>query len=338
MMIAVKNQKLKQVFYPLMTSIIVILLFGVGWWLLKDAHIPVLMPSGEVANQQKDLIIFTVLLALIIVVPVFAMLFIFMFKFRETSKKSKYRPENASNAKLEILWWGIPIAIVILLSVVTWITSHSLDPYKKIESSKPTLEIEVVALQWKWLFIYPDESVATINDLTIPIDRPVHFKLSADAPMSSFWVPSLGSQIYSMNAMSSQLNLIANEKGVFKGYNANINGQGYARMVFDVNVVDDSQFEQWHSEISKSSTSLDKSMMKKLTQQSIEEQPVYMKLTDKNIYSSVIMKYMNGTGGNAKPEGDGSGKTEGAPEPFDEAINGNQPAVEPDHMKMEWMN
>ncbi len=201
--------------YPLIVSAITILLFGLGWWLLAGVHIPVLMPSGQIASSERDLIVFTILLATIVVVPVFILLGVFAWKYRE-GNNAKYKPEADKNSVLEVIWWGIPIIIIVVLSVVTWISSHSLDPYRAIQSDNKTLEVQVVALQWKWLFIYPEQGIATVNDLTIPVDTPVHFSLSADAPMSAFWVPDLGSQIYSMNGMTSQLHLIADREGTIQ--------------------------------------------------------------------------------------------------------------------------
>lgn len=241
--------------------------------------------------------VFTLALSLVVVVPVFTMLGLFAWKYREGAK-SKYTPNWGSSVKLEILWWSIPIAIIGLLSVITWQTSHSLDPYKPIASSKKPLEVQVVALQWKWLFLYPDEGVATVNDLTIPVDRPVHFSLTADAPMSAFWIPSLGSQIYSMNSMSSQLHLIANKTGVYKGYNTNINGDGYAKMTFDVTVKTDDEFADWAKTYSQSGHELTKAHFEELAHPSVVPDPMRMKLVDKGFYDSVVMKYMHGASAN----------------------------------------
>lgn len=279
--------------YPLVVSGVVLVLFGLGWWLLHDKHIPVLMPSGEVGSQQRDLIVFTVALAAIVVLPVFALLGIFAMKYRAGNTKAKYEPEWSENKTLEIIWWGIPILIIIVLSVVTWITSHSLDPYRAIKSDKPALEVKVVALQWKWLFIYPEQGMASVNDLTIPTNRPVHFTLSADAPMSAFWIPDLGSQIYSMNAMSSQLNLIANKQGTFKGYNTNINGKGYAKMTFDVHSVSDDVFESWVHK-AHSGKSLTEATYTQLAQPGTLDAPQHYHLADPDIYDKVIAKYLGG--------------------------------------------
>lgn len=277
---------------PIIISVITLAMFGIGWWLLDGQHISVLMPSGEVGSQQRDLIIFTVLLALIVVVPVFTMLGLFAWKFREGNKEADHQPEWADNKWLEIIWWGIPILIIIVLAIVTWRTSHLLDPYRPIESDKTPLKVQVVALQWKWLFIYPEEKIATINDLTIPVDRPVHFTLSADAPMSAFWIPDLGSQIYSMNAMSSQLNLIANREGTFTGYNTNINGDGYAAMKFQTHAVSDGAYDTWVKKHQGSHDMLTYDLFQKIAEPNIPERPTYYMLHEDGLYDRIVHEKM----------------------------------------------
>lgn len=312
-----KSLKPKPLAYPLIVSLVIVLLFGLFWWLVDGKDIPVLMPSGEVASQQQQLILFTVILSAVVVIPVFIMLVAFAYRYREGNQQSQYKPEWSDNKWLEIIWWGIPIVIIIVLSVVTYLTSHSLDPYKPIKSDKSTLEIQVVALQWKWLFLYPEQGVATINQLTIPANRPVHFSLSADAPMSAFWIPALGGQIYSMNGMTSQLNLIANETGDFKGYNTNINGEGYAKMTFDVKSVSDNEFTKWTNTHASSGHILNEVHLKELSQPSLVSAPMYMKLADKNLYESVIMKYMS----NHEVDQPPASSEQNAPEPFDEPFD-----------------
>lgn len=304
-------------FAPLIVSVVVALLALGAYLLINGTYIPVLDPSGEVAGHQRNIIILTIVLSMVVILPVFSLLIIFAWNYRSGKKDKKYTPDWDDNYTLEAIWWGIPILMIIGLSFLTYFTSHSLDPYRPIESDKETLSVQVVALQWKWLFIYPDLGVATVNDLTIPVDRPVHFSLSADAPMSAFWIPALGSQIYSMNAMSSQLNLIANHKGVYKGYNTNINGEGYSKMVFDTNVVDEADFEKWHQQHAASGHGLDQRHLDELIKPSIVSAPMYMKLADDNLYNSVIMKYMS-HGGSGQHH---HGPEHGAPEPLDEALD-----------------
>lgn len=285
--------------YPLILSLVILAFFVAGGLFLRTLHVPVFMPSGEIADQQRDLIIFTLILAAIVVIPVFVLLVVFAVRYRESNSAADYQPEMRDNKKLEVIWWGIPIAIIVVLSIVTYITSHSLDPYRAIKSDKPALEVKVIALQWKWLFIYPEQKIASVNDLTIPADRPVHFTLSADAPMSAFWVPDLGSQIYSMNAMSSQLNLIANETGTYKGYNTNINGEGYAKMVFDVHSVREADFDTWAVNIHDTNPGLNEFEYEKLATPAVASSPQYFRLDDNAIYEKTIMKYMHGSGDTA---------------------------------------
>lgn len=277
-----------------MVSLVAVVLFGLGWLLLEGQHIAVLMPSGEIAEQQRSLMIFTVLLALIVVVPVFVLLAAFAWKFREGNPRAKHQPEWGENTWLELVWWGIPIAIIGVLGATTYVTSHSLDPYRAIESEKAPLEVQVVALQWKWLFIYPEQHVASINDLTIPVDRPVHFSLSADAPMSAFWIPDLGSQIYSMNSMNSQLNLIANHEGTFTGYNTNINGDGYSDMKFQVHAVGDQAFADWADAAHASDRMLTYAMFEELAKPGVPEVPTYYMLHEADLYQRIVQAGMSG--------------------------------------------
>lgn len=304
-------------FAPLVVSIVVVLLAAGAWLLVNGTYIPVLDPSGEVAGHQRNIIVFTIILSLVVILPVFTMLAIFAWNYRAGKKTKRYTPDWDENNTLEAVWWGIPVVIIIGLSILTYVTSHSLDPYRAIESDQPTLEVEVVALQWKWLFIYPDQQIATVNDLTIPVNRPVHFRLSADAPMSAFWIPALGSQIYSMNAMSSQLNLIANETGKFTGYNTNINGEGYAKMQFDVNSVNQADFEKWQQRHRQSTNSLTQESYQQLAKPGVPDGPLYYALGDENIYDSIIMKYMSHEGVDYGQHSPGHG----APEPLDEAFD-----------------
>lgn len=258
---------------------------------LSGLDIPVLKPSGEIASRQSRLIIFTVFLAAVVVMPVFVMLGLFAWRYRSGNKKPKRDSEWSSDKKLEIIWWGIPSLIIIVLCVVTYMTSHSLDPYKKIESNEQTLNVQVVALQWKWLFIYPDQKVATVNELTIPEETPVSFRITADAPMSSFWIPALGSQVYSMNGMTTQLNLIASDTGEFDGYNTNINGEGYSKMKFKVKSVSSQDFREWTSLHSGSMHTLDRVHFDELASPGTISAPMYMSLKEPDIFDYALSKY-----------------------------------------------
>jgi cytochrome o ubiquinol oxidase subunit 2 len=222
-------------------AIVLVTLFG---WLSTSGQIDVLNPAGQIADSQKQLLIFTLALSAIVVLPVFMLLIVFAFRYRNSNKKHPgYDPEWSENKWLEGLWWGIPIFIIGILAVVTFQTSHSLDPRQTLSGDDP-MRVQVVALQWKWLFIYPDQGIATLNHLPLQVNRPVTFSLTANAPMSAFWIPALGSQTYAMNGMASTLNLKATKTGEYMGYTTNINGKGYADMKFTAKVMDKQNYEK----------------------------------------------------------------------------------------------
>lgn len=287
--------------YPIVVSLVAILLFLLGYFLLRNVDIPVLFPSGSVAKTESQLIIFTVMISSIVVIPVFVLLGIFAWRYRSGNTEATYKPEWDENNTLEIIWWSIPIIIICILGFLTWKTTHSLDPYRPLDSNKPTLEIDVVALQWKWLFIYPTQGVASVNEVVMPVDQPVRFKTTAQAPMSAFWIPALGSQIYSMEGMSSIVHLDATKEGTYTGYNTNINGKGYADMTFKVRAVDNSQFNQWIDGATKND-SLDMNSYQKLAQPG-ESKIKYYQLSDPKLFDRIVAQYMQANPANQKSVG-----------------------------------
>ncbi|MDN5274648.1 MAG: cyoA [Candidatus Saccharibacteria bacterium] len=261
-------------------------------YFFQHYNVAVLNPQGDIARQERDLIVFTTVLGMAVVIPVFAMLGIFAWKFREGNHKANYRPEWDGNKYLEIVWWGIPCAIILVLSVVTWRTSHDLDPYKALSSDVKPLNVQVVALQWKWLFIYPDLGVASANLLEIPEKTPVNFTITADAPMNSFWIPSLGSQVYAMTGMSTQLHLIADHTGDYRGSSANISGKGFADMKFTARSTSMAEFHSWVGRVRKTSTTLDQSGYDALALPASLDTPMYYVVKDNDLYDRIVMKYM----------------------------------------------
>lgn len=278
---------------PLLGTLIGLALIALGWWLVHDKQFDVLSPAGETAIQQRNLIIFTVSLIALIVVPVYFMLATFAWKYSDKNKKAKYDPKFTKSVLLESIWWGIPIAIIGILAVVTYQTSHSLDPYREIASDQKPVKVQVIALQWKWLFLYPEHGIATVNQIPIPQKTPIEFQLSADAPMSAFWVPALGSQIYAMNGMTTKLNLIANQQGDFKGYSTNINGEGYSRMKLTVHSWNQKKFDTWVKESKDTPLVMDEKEYSKLSQASMLTEEKIYRLADKNLYNTILSKYMN---------------------------------------------
>jgi cytochrome o ubiquinol oxidase subunit 2 len=254
--------------------------------------IPVLQPRGEIAHKQRDIIAFTVGLSALVVVPVFIMLALFAWKYREGNTKAKYRPDWDANNYLEALWWGVPCVIIVILGVMTWQTSHELDPYKPLDSETKPIEIQVVALQWKWLFIYPEQGIASVNLLQFPEKTPLNFTITADAPMNSFWIPSLGGQVYAMSGMSTKLHLIADATGDYRGSSANISGAGFADMSFSVQSRSVSEFAAWVQRTKQSAGNLDMSVYTRLAQPAVVQTPQLYTLADNSLYHKIVMKYM----------------------------------------------
>ena len=275
----------------LFTAIVVIAV--IGFLLLQNVNIDVLQPKGVVASQQRNLLFIALAMSALVVIPVFIMLGIFAYKYRADRQAKDYQPEWKENSKLEAVWWGIPMTIIATLAVITWYTSHSLDPYKPIAAKHSAVNVQVIALQWKWLFLYPDDHIATVNYLKVPKGVPVHFSLTADAPMSAFWIPALGSQIYNMNGMSSQLNLLATSEGVYKGYTTNINGKGYADMTFDVDTVSHAHYHEWLALTNtRNLPQMNMAAFTALRKPSVEKSVKTFTLSDDNLYNQVLEKYM----------------------------------------------
>lgn len=275
---------------------IVLLIIAIGTLLVHDKSVDVAQPAGVTADKQLDLMIFTVALTMIVIIPVFVLLFSIAWRYREgNSKQTKYSPDDEGSPILESIWWGVPIIIITVLGVVTWISSHDLDPYKPIDGTQPALEVQVISLDWKWLFLYPEQRIASVNELYIPVDRPIHFSLAGDSAMSAMWIPKLGSQVYAMKGMSTQLNLKATEEGVYRGSNTNITGEGYADMHFKVHVVSRGEWNLWLKKAEKQE-GLDSKRYEQLAKPSRADAPRQFALKNPNLYNEVVMKYM-GHGG-----------------------------------------
>ena len=256
----------------------------------------VLNPKGIIAVAQKDLIITSVALMMIVIIPVFIMLFSFAWRYRAGNTKAKYTPDWHTNKSLEIIWWTIPVIIISILGVITWKTTHDLDPFKPLVSNVKPITIEVIALDWKWLFIYPEENIATVNYIKIPKDTPIQFKITSDGPMNAFWIPQLGSQIYAMAGMTAKLHLMSHEDGVYKGVSSNFSGDGFSEMKFDTVVVKREEFDEWVRSTKQSSDSLDYERYTTLAKKSIGNKVQYFSSVEEKLYTKVIMKYMSNMG------------------------------------------
>lgn len=262
-------------------------------YIFSHYTVAVLQPKGTIAHQQRDLMVIAALLMLIVVVPVYIMTFAIVLKYRAGSKKARYTPEWDGHKLIEAIWWIVPSVIILVLAVFTWKSSHALDPFKPLYAEKKPLKINVVALQWKWLFVYPEQNIATINSLYIPEDTPIDFTITSDAPMNSFWVPQLGGQVYAMSGMSTQLHLMADEPGVYRGSSANLSGEGFARMNFNVEAKTQDEFKHWVAQIQQGSNELTYEAYNALAIPSTQVGTVTYAHVQDNLYDAVLMKYTN---------------------------------------------
>jgi cytochrome o ubiquinol oxidase subunit 2 len=270
-----------------------VLVIGVLVWLSWGHPFPLIQTRGDIANRQRDLLFFATLLALLVLLPVYFLIFTFAWRYRAGHRK-EYKPEWASHKGYEALWWGIPIAIISVLAVVTWVTSHSLDPFKPVASQQKPLHIQVVALQWKWLFLYPEQHVASVNEFAFPVDRPVELTITSDAPMNSFWLPQLAGQIYAMSGMSTQLHIQANARGDYKGVSSNISGKGFADMRFTARAMSRPEYGAWLLHAVDTGNRMDMTAYEKLAQPGVSK-TMFFGLDDTGLYDRVILKYMAGS-------------------------------------------
>ncbi|MFC0211414.1 ubiquinol oxidase subunit II [Paenibacillus chartarius] len=214
-------------------------------------------PKGPVGADQRDLIYFTMLLCLIILVPVLALTGWIVWRFRDKAgNDAPYQPKWEHSTKLEIIWWGIPIVVIGVLAIVTAKYTYKLDPAKPLASEVKPITVQVTSLDWKWLFQYPELGIATVNQLTIPEDTPIRFELTSDGPMNSFWVPQLGGMIYTMSGMATTLHLQADEPGSYMGTGANFTGRDFAKMQFTTKAVTRAEFDSWVKEVKASGKAL----------------------------------------------------------------------------------
>lgn len=258
---------------------------------VSSHDIAVLNPKGIIGLKQRELLIVASSLMLIVVVPVFFLTLFFAWKYRESNDKSKYTPEWSHSYVAESAWWGVPFAIIIALAIITWKSTHDLSPFKPLDSDVKPLKIQVVALDWKWLFIYPEEGIATINYIQFPVDTPISFEITADAPMNSFWIPQLGGQIYAMPSMRSRLHLIANEAGTYRGASANISGKGFAGMIFWAKASSQSEYNDWVREVKSSSKSLNIKEYQSLVAPTEDVPKTYYHLQSQNLFDWILEKY-----------------------------------------------
>ena len=267
--------------------------------LLSGCNLVVMDPSGDIAMQQRDLIIISVVLMLIIIIPVIFLTLYFAWKYRESNKEATYEPEWHHSTRLELVIWSAPLAIIIALGAVTWISTHQLDPYRpldRIAADKPLsadvkpLTVEVVALDWKWLFFYPEYGIATVNEMAAPVDRPINFKITASAVMNSFFIPALAGQIYAMPGMETQLQAVINAPGEFQGFSANYSGHGFSGMHFIFHGVTEEGFAQWVQKAKAGGNDLSREAYVKLAKPSENDPVTYYATVEPGLYRAILTR------------------------------------------------
>ncbi|HEV7952186.1 MAG TPA: ubiquinol oxidase subunit II [Candidatus Saccharimonadales bacterium] len=278
--------------FLILVAAVVALFIATATWYISTLHIDMLEPKGIIAIKQYDLLILTTLLGLLVVIPVFIMAIIIAWRYREGNTKAKYTPTVSTNRLAETIWWGIPVILITILSIITWTSTHDLDPHKPLASDVKPIKVQVVALDWKWLFIYPEHDIATVNMVQFPVDTPVNFEITADAPMNSFWIPQLGGQIYAMAGMTTKLHLNAIETGDYKGSSANISGEGFADMKFIARASSKSDFDTWIKHVKQSNTPLTMTSYAELAKKSKDAPISYYSTSDDDLYDTIVMKYM----------------------------------------------
>jgi cytochrome o ubiquinol oxidase subunit II len=248
----------------------------------------ILDPQGIIGIAEKTILIDSVAIMLAIVIPTIAATFAFAWWFRASNTRARYLPGFSYSGRIELIIWSIPLLTIILLGGVGWIGSHDLDPAKPLQSPTAPLEVQVVSLDWKWLFIYPEQGVASVNQLVVPAAVPIHFSLTSASVMNAFFIPQLGSMIYTMNGMTTQLNLQADAPGTFRGLSSHYSGDGFADMHFEVQAVPTEQFAAWIEAMRTTGPALDPASYAALARQSTNTAPFTFRSADPTLFRQIV--------------------------------------------------
>jgi cytochrome o ubiquinol oxidase subunit 2 len=265
--------------------------------LLAGCNLVVLDPAGDVARQQGNLILISTALMLLIIVPVMILTVLFAWRYRAANRHATYKPDWDHSTQLELVIWAAPLLIIICLGALTWVATHLLDPYRPLARTAPgqavtaevrPVEVEVVALDWKWLFIYPEQGIATVNELALPAHRPVRFRISSSSVMNSFYIPALAGQIYAMPGMETKLHGVFNQTGQFTGFSANYSGAGFSDMRFAVKSLSDANFGAWVAKVKAGGASLDRTAYLKLEKPSEKVPAQRFASVDPQLFDAVV--------------------------------------------------
>ena len=273
--------------------------------LLSGCGAAVLNPQGPVGGAERTILLNALTIMAAIVVPTIMVTLLFAWWFRASNTKARYLPDFVYSGRLELIVWSIPILTITFLGGLIWIGSHQLDPAKPLASPVKPVEVEVVSLDWKWLFIYPQEGIASVNQLVVPAGAPVHFQLTAASVMNVFFVPQLGSEIYTMNGMVTQLNLMADHPGSYYGQSAHFSGDGFPDMNFQMRAVSPQDYAAWVTAAKGSGPALDLQSYGGLLQQSQAVKPYTYRTVQPTLFQAIAS--------GAAPTG--AGPTTGSPTP-----------------------
>jgi cytochrome o ubiquinol oxidase subunit 2 len=252
----------------------------------------VLDPQGPIARAERLILFDATAIMLAVVIPVMIATMVFAWWFRAGNARAHYRPDWAYSGRLEFIVWSIPAMVVLFLGGIGWMSSHALDPYKPIASNVKPIDVDVVSLDWKWLFIYPDQGIASVNRLVAPAGTPIHFHLTSATVMNSFFIPQLGSQIYAMAGMQTRLHLLADHPGTYRGISANFSGDGFSDMNFNAIATDQAGFDAWVQKVRASGAVLDGAAMGKLEQASQDVPVSYFGSVQGDPYEDLVSSFM----------------------------------------------
>jgi cytochrome o ubiquinol oxidase subunit 2 len=252
------------------------------------SHTGVLDPKGPVSQAERLILLNSTVIMLVVVVPVIVLTLGFAWWYRSSNKRAAYDPEWTYSGAVELVVWSIPTMVVILLAGVTWIGAHQLDPIQRVGSKGAPLHIQVVSLDWKWLFIYPEQGIATVNQLMVPAGASLDFALTSATVMNSFFIPQLGSQIYTMPGMTTHLNLLADDPGEFEGISSHYSGDGFSGMHFTVHAMSQADFERWAATTRAAGNDLDAHAYADLAKPSSDVAPSAFRRVDPALFRSIV--------------------------------------------------
>lgn len=270
---------------------------------LSGCDLVVMKPHGDIAQQQANLIVTSTLLMLLIIVPVIALTLYFAYRYRQSNSEATYAPDWDHSTRLELVIWGAPLMIIIALGAITWISTHKLDPFRpldRIAEDKPVaadvkpLEVYAVSMDWKWLFIYPQQGIAVVNELAAPVDRPIHFRFTSTAVMNTFYVPALAGMIYTMPGMETQLHAVINKAGIYDGLSANYSGAGFSDMRFKFHGLSDDDFARWVESNKAGGQALTRADYLKLEQPSTKEPIRRFASVEPGLWGAIVDRCVDG--------------------------------------------